>query len=223
MKKLFLAVTAAAFTIAFIACSTDQTLTSVDSNETLLNQNSDHASFKVSKITLDSLYKIMIVSASYVDYTAAESAFIDKMHFDGSSSDLQNQTTIMSWISTNLAKTSFTSYSAAVTEMSNVRNKLSTLLTDQSRFFDASLDADENDYADVVVGNDPVIEPDGCGCGTAYMACKKGAAKEFDQLEKIISDNPNAGLAEHIGARWNYYMAKTACVRAYVLCHLGCD
>ena len=134
MKKLFLASNVIIFIYVIVACSSDKTVTSSDVNESSLNQNLPHSNVRVSKTTLDSLYKIMIVSASYLDYIAAERAFVDKMNFDGSSSDLENQTTILAWISTNLAKTSFTSYSTAVSKMSDVRDKLATLNTDQSHF-----------------------------------------------------------------------------------------
>jgi len=56
------------------------------------------------------------------------------------------------------------------------------------------------------------------------MACKRGVAKEFKQLMKTTTQETSRTVrGKEFRASFEYYLAKAACVKAYVYCHLGCD
>lgn len=153
MKKLSLFIVAILFAVA---CSTDNQETNVNDANTVT------VSTKREGVDLERMYQDMINSASYLAFKDASGTFARKMNFDGALSDIDTDAKILSWISNNIAKTSFANFEAAEREFETVQVLSRTAVDDNMAFYRA-LDGETPERIIEVIGSpEPPIVSTGC-------------------------------------------------------------
>lgn len=216
MKKvLFLALGL----MLMVSCSNDAETTS-------FNQDSSSLQPKSTTATLEDLYDSMIQSQSYKNAESARNAFISKMNFNGTTSDVQTEAKLLFWISSNISRTTFTNYSAAVTEWENVKDLNYIAFEDNRLFFETLKGKDPSAFQDLL---NPIEAPysDECDCEGLLDICGDMAQEEYSSNVSSAVNSLNGTNGDEVSgavaqAKVIYDLTTDVCADQYLDCVLSC-
>ncbi|KAF2519208.1 hypothetical protein E0W68_05400 [Flavobacterium salilacus subsp. salilacus] len=137
MKKTFFAIF-----VLFLSISCSNESTEQEANQTELT--SDYQ-LKSGGHDLETLFNAMISSQDYIDLESKTQSFTQKMNYNGDIADIDNESKMMSWISTNIHTTSFVDYNEAVNEYGSIVSTAEKVVSANTTFFSEYAQIDHDD------------------------------------------------------------------------------
>lgn len=153
-----------------LSCS-DSSVSEINNSNSLSKLNVD----------LEPLYIDMIQSQSFIDSENSLHSFIAKMNFTGHVSDIDTQSKMFTWISTNILITDFDSFEEAETLWEEVKY-FTQINIDQNDVFFQSLGSRNIEFHDLTMILDPIVpQPISAygDCETQMQQCTSSSASTY--------------------------------------------
>jgi hypothetical protein len=142
MKKQLLPLILVAFTLFTISCSTDNSNIPADNANTSAIQAKSlgTSDFETAK----RLYADMVITQDYIDFKSSIAAFTRKL--EGNNVMFITKSEWMTWITTNLSATSFTSVAEFEAMFDDAEYKMNVVMAANTTFYGLLAQADSNQY-----------------------------------------------------------------------------
>lgn len=212
--------------LLIVSCSSDQDETTITDANASNNSSQTKALSK-----LESLYNAMVNSQDYIDYDDAVESFVAKMKFSGVSSQIDTETKMLNWISTNIGSTGFTSYIDAENEWGNIKTLGETVILNNKPFFAELSISTRQDFVVLLPEIEPGVQPtNACmeGCKSSFLAAVASVAENFadvtiqDAGEYQINGNGST-FSKAMSLSITVYKAMTQTIgEEYQDCIIGC-
>lgn len=191
MKKMFFFLTVMLF---IVSCSKEESVTFKENTNQEFSLKSDDT-LKVIKAA----FKNMHESSAYLTRQSLADHFVAKMNFSGLASDIDEKDKLLSWISSNLSNTSFSSLQEAETEFGKIENFSIDILNENAFYFGSLEGLTDDQMYDIIDWYQLETEVSSNPCRKACLdnlkACHRNAFKTSMGLEMVANGFSGAGPA----------------------------
>lgn len=210
MKNFFLF--SAIVTLFFTSCTNDSLNSSDSSSDSMMNNEVTNFSAKSLK-DITALYKGMINSSEYIDFSNATKIFVDNLN--SKNLNFTDEKDLKAWAMSNISSTKFADYASFNTAWDNLKAKQIIVFQSHQLFFN-ELNAN---YPNIYI--DYSFEPAGTGpCEDALLICEENAATNRTiTCAFIMAYAPSSSWSENFTvAETNYQSAIDGCYETYNGC-----